>query len=486
MIRTYKKIQYYMLNFIMLIFVISILSISPTYSKYQSINDIDEISIVVTPPDIDIFAVYSDTDKSLRFFNRKQTLIQGDTFTTLDGQEIVATNVYTGIAATTTIPWEDKKTQVSKISVEDEVSPANITGWFNNCSNATELDLSNLNTLNVADMSDMFSGCTNLDVLKLGESFGTSEQTFESIGLNKFITGWTKASENGTENDGVDHLSKNISLGVAETYTSVTYCYAIYSNNTGDNILSIYQRKYVPETNSYYNDGKRGLRNFRLVSWRVGNKNESPLSQGCKAPRDYNTGNVISTTWSTSTSFTHKDVKLVDVRDNIQPTTMDSWFYEFQNCEEFVLEKLDTSQTTSMSYMFFDANKIEVFDLRGFDTLKVEDMSYMFAKCWNLEEAILTSFDTSSVTNMSSMFSMVSSTGLTSNLTTIYVSEKFVTTNVTKSGSMFARCYNLAGGNGTTLESTKVDGTYVVDKTYALIDKPGQPGYFTLKEEVVA
>ena len=61
------------------------------------------------------------------------------------------------------------------------------------------------------------------------------------------------------------------------------------------------------------------------------------------------------------------------------------------------------------------------------------------------------------------------------NLKTIYVSDKFVTNNVTRSGNMFYGCNNLVGGQGTVYDANNLD------KTYARIDNTnnGKPGYFT-------
>ena len=81
----------------------------------------------------------------------------------------------------------------------------------------------------------------------------------------------------------------------------------------------------------------------------------------------------------------------------------------------------------------------------------------------------LSSFDTSNVRDMSSMFQAAT------NLKTIYASDKFVTTNVTKSSAMFRYCESLVGGNGTVYNSSNTG------KTYARIDTASTPGYFTLK-----
>ena len=95
----------------------------------------------------------------------------------------------------------------------------------------------------------------------------------------------------------------------------------------------------------------------------------------------------------------------------------------------------------------------------------------MFLYCSGLTTLDVSAFNTSNVTNMSWMFYACSG------LTTIYASEKFVTMNVSYSGSMFSDCTNLVGGRG-----TKANGG-PTDKTCARIDGGTyNPGYFTEKQ----
>ena len=101
------------------------------------------------------------------------------------------------------------------------------------------------------------------------------------------------------------------------------------------------------------------------------------------------------------------------------------------------------------------------------NNVPITSMSYMLAysQATTLD---VSNFDTSKVTNMSYMFS--SST----NLKTIYVSNKFNTNNVTSSANMFTDSTELVGGAGTKYDSTKID------KAYAHIDGgTSNPGYFT-------
>jgi hypothetical protein len=62
-----------------------------------------------------------------------------------------------------------------------------------------------------------------------------------------------------------------------------------------------------------------------------------------------------------------------------------------------------------------------------------------------------------------------------SSLTTIYASDKFDTSAVTRSGRMFYGASRLVGGNGTVYDANNTE------KEYARIDTATTPGYFTLK-----
>ena len=81
----------------------------------------------------------------------------------------------------------------------------------------------------------------------------------------------------------------------------------------------------------------------------------------------------------------------------------------------------------------------------------------------------LSSFDTSQVYSAYSMFNNARSN-------TIFVSNSFVLDSVDDSQDLFSENNNLIGGNGTAFSASNP-----TNKTYARIDEPGTPGYFTRK-----
>lgn len=89
--------------------------------------------------------------------------------------------------------------------------------------------------------------------------------------------------------------------------------------------------------------------------------------------------------------------------------------------------------------MFYNCIGLTSLDLSKFNTQNVENMRNMFRRCKGLNSLDLSKFDTQNVTDMSYMFWNSSA------LTTIYVSDKFVTTKVSSGAKMFQGCENLKG-----------------------------------------
>ena len=80
----------------------------------------------------------------------------------------------------------------------------------------------------------------------------------------------------------------------------------------------------------------------------------------------------------------------------------------------------------------------------------------------------LSSFDTAQVSSAYNMFSNTRSS-------TIFASNSFAL-DIDDSQDLFSENNNLIGGNGTAFSATNP-----TNKTYARIDEPGTPGYFTRK-----
>lgn len=151
---------------------------------------------------------------------------------------------------------------------------------------------------------------------------------------------------------------------------------------------------------------------------------------------------------------------------------MSKMFYEAGKLTQLDLSNFNTSNVTNMSGMFNGTRGLTSLNISSFDTRRVVDMTAMFYMSMvnNLDGTLdVSSFDTHSVINMASMFFGMK-------VKTIYASNLFITNQVNNSAYMFAGCFRIRGGNGTTFINSNPK-----DKTYARIDAPGTPGYFTLK-----
>ena len=129
---------------------------------------------------------------------------------------------------------------------------------------------------------------------------------------------------------------------------------------------------------------------------------------------------------------------------NWKPSSCTQWFYLFTKASSFVgIENWDVSECTNMRRLFCKC-PVTILDLSTFETGKCTAFNEMFSGCGNL--------------------------------VTIYASDNFDTSKGTNFDDMFKSCSKLIGGNNTKFDAAN---DY---KTYARIDLPNQPGYFTGKD----
>ena len=162
-----------------------------------------------------------------------------------------------------------------------------------------------------------------------------------------------------------------------------------------------------------------------------------------------------------------------------RPTSCSGWFYKCQNLADIEgISNLNTEKVTDMYFMFSDCSSLTSLDLSSFNTENVTNMISMFNKCSSLASLDLSSFNTKNVTDMYGMFNYcekLKSIDLSSfntgkvnvmgsmfqnctALTTIYASDKFVTTRVVYGTGMFDGCTALKGA--IEYDASKTDHSY--------------------------
>ena len=308
----------------------------------------------------------------------------------------------------------------SKVCTYINNKPITSMSYMFERSQATTLALSNFNTSNVTNMDSMFyrSQATTLDVSNFNTSTVTnmSDMFFDSKATTLDVSNLntSKVTNMGYMFAGSKATTLDVSNFDTSNVTNMGYMFWISQATTLD----------------------------------VSNFNTSNVTD-----MDYMFNRSQATTLDVSNFNTSKVTNMANMFFDSKATTLD-------------LSNFNTSKVTDMSYMFYNS-QATTLDVSNFNTSNVTNMRYMFYRS-QATTLDLSNFDTSKVTNMMSMFQG------SSNLKTIYVSNKFNTDKVTYSTSMFTGCTNLVGGAG-----TKYNSSYV-DKTYAHIDGgTSNPGYFT-------
>ena len=177
-------------------------------------------------------------------------------------------------------------------------------------------------------------------------------------------------------------------------------------------------------------------------------------------------------------------------------------YHMFDGCSALTsldLTNFNTANVEYMNNMFEGCSALKSLDLTKFNTAKVEIMYMMFNGCSALESLDLTNFNTAKVEYINDMFYGCSA------LTTIYVSDKFVTTKVISGSDMFTGCEKLKGYNDSKTDHTFANGYFTPVFDYAefatgtltfrrSLSKPAgaydlnegnnEPGWLTQKENI--
>ena len=317
-------------------------------------------------------------------------------------------------------------------------------GMFSGCSGLTSLDLSNFNTQNVTGMTSMFSGCSGLT----------------SLDLSKFDT--QKVTTMGYMFNGCSALT-TIYVSNKFVTTNVGFGTDMFSGCTLLKGATVYDDSNTNHTYANYNTGYFTLK--PSTAYAVFNEVDGTLTfryddSKPKGAYDLNEGDNMPA-WRNQSAKINKvvfDASFAKAR----PTSCCFWFYKCENLTKIEdIENLNTQNVTDMSYMFYGCDGLTSLDVSKFNTQKVENMHAMFSWCAGLNSLNLSNFDTQNVEYMNVMFWESSS------LATIYVSDKFVTTNVKYGTDMFSGCTSLKGA--IDFDASKTDKTCANYKT----------GYFT-------
>jgi surface protein len=233
---------------------------------------------------------------------------------------------------------------------------------FRNCSYATSIDLSHLDTSNVTNMSKMFYACSNLASIDLSHlnTASVSDISYMFYGCSNLAS--------------IDLSHLNTS-----SISDISYMFAKCEGlSTID--LSVLDCKSLTDINHLFWACKN-LKSVNLSGFDTSNiTNMSNLFDGCENLED-------------------ADVSKFDTSKN---TNMAFMFYNCKKLTSIDVSKFDTSKATSMDAMFRESG-ITSIDVSNFDTSNVTDMTGMFRET-NLTSIDISNFDTSKVTSIEYIF----------------------------------------------------------------------------------
>ena len=341
---------------------------------------------------------------------------------------------------------------------------------FYGCSALKSLDLTNFNTAKVTYMNNMFEGCSALTTIYVSNKFVTDNV---SNGSDMF-TGCKSLKDYSDSK--TDHTYANCGT---DGYFTPVFDYAEFNNATGTLTfrrgLSKPEGAYDLNMESNNPGWEAQKRNIKKVVFDASFANARPTSccwwfGNCfylteiEGIENLNTQNVtdMRDMFTCCYALTSLDVSIFNTQ-NVK--NMNGMFCDCSNLTSLDLTNFNTAKVTNMGNMFLGCSNLTSLDLTNFNTAKVTDMHFMFKGCSALTSLDLTNFNTAEVRDMNRMFYMLDKSSTA--LTTIYVSDNFVTTNVQNGEKMFKNCTKLKGFQKYSLLDT--DHRYANYKT----------GYFT-------
>ena len=400
--------------------------------------------------------------------------------TTIEGIEYFNTENVTNMRYMFCDCWSLKSLDLTNFNTE------NVTDMyymFAYCKSLESLDLTNFNTAKVTNMAGMFQSCYALKTIYASDKFVTDQVTESTCMFSDCLSfkDYTSSKE--------DHTYANCGPTGYFTYGRE---YAMFDAATGT--LTFSYKGFKPEGAYELNEGgntpewisKNSY--VKKVVFDASFAKARPTScyywfRGCdmltqiEGIEHLNTEEVTDMSWMfmdcrglTSLDVSHFNTQKVTNMEHMFNrcsglTSLDVSSFNTENVTNMTciflgcsgLTSLDvshfnTKKVTDMSCMFYECGKLTSLDVSHFNTGNVTDMSFMFFNCSALTLLDLTNFNTAKVVDMGGMLIDCSA------LTTIYVSDKFVTTNITERGSMFYGCTSLKGA--IAYDENKFDDTY--------------------------
>ena len=357
-------------------------------------------------------------------------------------------------------PLGDRKNdKILKVILEEKENNivTDMSFMFIQCNLLKSVDISNWNTKNVINMSNMFSDCINLKNIKGISNLITnnvenmSSMFYKCYSLIPFpdISSWNteklkdiskmfsecKSLPNKPSNWNLISLKNMKNLFSKNQITEINFISnwqnlssvidMSYLFNECNNLnkmpdLSKWDISSVEDISGLFKDCKNLIQIKGIEKWNVGKvKNMSNLFNGCeklKSICDISKWNISSVT---DLSYIFNDCKMLEYMPDIS--------------------KWDISNVENISHIFCNCiNLSPIPDISRWNTIKVKDMSNIFKNCKNISSIPdISKWNTSNVENMGGIFYQCETLSILPDIS------KWKTSNVTSMFGMFCSCRSL-------------------------------------------
>ena len=131
------------------------------------------------------FAIYSETDNSLRFYNRPGEPAEGETFNGLKVSAIYKGFTAESYTATKSAPWVAQAANIHEVYFVDSISAWDTSYWFAGLEKVQKMDMTNLDASQVKKMDGMFqnvgAAATEVEIKKLSAMNSVSATSMKDM-----------------------------------------------------------------------------------------------------------------------------------------------------------------------------------------------------------------------------------------------------------------------------------------------------------------
>ena len=297
------------------------------------------------------------------------------------------------------------------------------------------VDKCDISSLNVSDMSRMFTDCSNLESVETVKDWDTREVN----SMRSMFYGCKKLS------------ALDVSGFNTENVTDMSH---MFEDCGGLSTLDVsnFNTGKVKNMGSMFMFCDR-LRTLDVSNFNTENvTNMGEMFRGVRSVKSLDVSHFDTKKVTGMAAMFQDCDRLIALDlsnfDTKNVTDMNSMFYN-TNLTSLDLSNFNTGKVKTMCYMFYLCNHLSTLDVSGFNTENVTDMSHMFEDCGGLSALDVSGFNTEKVTDMSYMFSRCSG------LLTLDVSN-FNTEKVTDMSHMFEYTSGLSDLNLSNFNTGKV------------------------------